>query len=182
MTGQYSPLERARQDVARRALAAEGEEQWQERAVLGRLAVVADMVCRIGDHPESTHYRAEKAGALVEAALRVELECVNAYLGDGCDETAEDLAQACRAVEMVTEAVRSAMWSWAAVDSAAALDDDAVRDLRRAAGAFSRWANRVADRAVAASALALPEPADGDGRPTGLGGEATVDGAGAEPW
>ena len=182
MTAPYSPLERARQDVARRALAAEDAEQWQERAVLGRLAVVADMACRIGDHPESAHYRAEKAGTLVEAALRVELECLNAYLGDGCDETAEELAQACRAVEILAEAVRAAMWSWAHADSAAVLDDDARRDLRRAAGAFSRWANRVADRAVAASALALPEPVDRHGRQTDVGGEASVDGAGAEPW
>lgn len=181
MTGPYTALELARQDVARRALAAEAEQQWQERAVLGRLAVVADMVCRIGDHADSAHYRAEKAGILVEAALAVELECLTAYLGDGCDETAEDLAQASRAVEIVAEAARAAMWSWAGADSAAVLDEDAVRDLRRAAGAFSRWANRVADRAVATSALALPEPAERGGRTAGPA-EATVDGAGAEPW
>lgn len=181
MTVPYTALELARRDVARRALAAEDAGEWRERAVLGRLAVVVDMACRIGDHADSAHYRAEKAGTLVEAALRVELECLNAYLGDGCDETAEDVAQACRAVEVVAEAVRTAMWGWAAADSAAVLDDDSVRDLRRAAGAFSRWANRVADRAVAASALALPEHI-GTETPAASPAEPSGEGAGAEPW
>ena len=182
MTGPYSPLELARQDVARRALAAEDADEWGERAVLGRLAVVADMACRIGDHADSAHYRAEKAGTLVEAALGVELECLNAYLGEGCDEAAGELEQASRAVESVAEAVRSAMWSWAAADSAAVHDADVARDLRRAAAAFSRWADRAADRAVATPALAFPELVDSDGRHTAVGGEATVGGAGAEPW
>ncbi|MGH9165467.1 MAG: hypothetical protein ACRDZW_08160, partial [Acidimicrobiales bacterium] len=85
MTDPNRPLDVARADLAQRTFDAEKLEQWQERSVLGNLADVADMVCRIGDHPHSAHYRADKAGRLVGAALDVQWECLNAYAGESAD-------------------------------------------------------------------------------------------------
>lgn len=157
MSDPTRPLEVARRELARRALAADERGDWQETAILFHLTTVADMMCRIGDHGDSAHYRADKVANLVDAALALEAECLNAYLGDGCDETAADLERASRVLRGVAEAVRGAMWSFARADSGAALDRDDVRDLRRALAAFATWTNGAVRRAEAAGELALPD-------------------------
>lgn len=157
MSDDRTALEVARSDVARRAAAAEEDGDWSERAVLVHLATVADMACRIGDHPDSAHYRAEKAGPLLDAAIDLQSECLNAYVGEGDEKVGGDLEQANDALRRVATAVRNAMWALAGTRHGAALDDSDARQLRAAASGFTAWAEGVAARARPEPALALPD-------------------------
>lgn len=156
MSDDGTALEVARSDVAGRALAAEEDGDWTERAVLVQLASVADMVCRIGDQPHSAHYRAEKAGPLLDAAIDLQWECLNAYVGEASEEVGGELEQANEALRQVATAVRSAMWALAGASHGASWDDDDARQLRRAASGFAAWANGLAARAQPEPELALP--------------------------
>lgn len=157
MSNDATALEVARSDVARRALAAEEDGDWTERAVLAHLATVADMVCRIGDHPDSAHYRAEKAGPLLDAAIDLQWQCLNAYVGEGDEKVGGDLEHANDALHRVATAVRTAMWALARTRHGAALDEDDARQLRAAASGFTAWADGVAAQARPEPALALPD-------------------------
>jgi len=155
MSDDPTALELARADVAGRALVAEEDGDWAEQAVLGHLASVADMVCRIGDHPDSAHYRAEKAGPLLDAAIDLQWACLDAYVGEGDEEVGSDLRQANDALRRVATAVRDAMWALAATRHGAVLDADDAYQLRAAARGFAAWANALA--AQPEPALALPD-------------------------
>lgn len=154
MTDPNRPLDVARADLAQRTLDAETMEQWQERSVLSNLADVADMVCRIGDHPHSAHYRADKAGRLVGAALDVQWECLNAYAAETADdEIVAELERANDILQEVAAGVRAVMWAITRSDRDVGLYVSDISGLRRVASAFARWAGRVADQAV-------PDPVD----------------------
>ena len=145
-----SILDAARQDLALRRDAADRAEHWQERNILAELADVADMVCRIGDHTHSSHYRAEKSGPLVVSAIRVERECLRAYelaagdpAGAGCDDSID---QAAEVLEYVARAVRRAMWVAARSETPLYASD--ARDIAGAVAALEWWAQKVCAGAV----------------------------------
>lgn len=153
-----SPLDVARQDLARRVQALDDSPRWQERAILSSLATVADMVCRIGDHDHSTHYRADKSGDLVTAALRVELESLRAYAET--DDRFEDAADrqlnaAAEVLESVAGAVRLVLWTVARQSNGqgAEMYRSDADQIRSAVAALDRWAKSVC-------AGAVPDPVD----------------------
>ena len=153
---EQSPLDVARRDLARRAQALDESGPWQERLILSHLASVADMVCRIGDHDHSSHYRADKSGPLVRSALAVETECMRAYAGtDGDDQADFELFRAAEVLEKVADAVRLTMWVTArrANGSGAELYASHARKIRDAEHAFHRWAESVC-------AGSVPDPVD----------------------
>jgi hypothetical protein len=144
-----SALDAARRDLSRQAHLADGDEH----RILSPLATVADMVCRIGSHADSAHYRADKAGDLVDAALLVELACLEAFIDDDDDE--RDVAAAVAAtarldvldrasdlVKAVVADARRVMWV-AARATGMELDGRDVARLRRTAAEFARWADDV---------------------------------------
>ena len=144
MTDATRPLEVARADLLRRTHEAADRGDWQEHAVLTHLATVADMVCRIADHPDSTHYRAEKAGPLLDAAVRVQGECLTAHLLGADEHAAGRLERATEVLAQVADAVLPAMWAIAGAEHGVELDADDIRQLRLAAAAFATWADGVA--------------------------------------
>lgn len=148
------PLDIARRDLDRRAQAADKAGDWRETAILFPLTTVADMVCRIGDHTHSTHYRADKSGDLADAARRVEAESLRAYAGDDGNE---DLDAAAEVLGEVASAVRRATWIAArqANGSGAEVYASDAALIRRAQHAFARWADAVCAHAV-------PEPTEDD--------------------
>jgi hypothetical protein len=158
MTDFARPLDVARRDLAERVQVADEAGDWQERAVLVHLATVADMVCRIGDHTHSAHYRADKSGVLVDAALRVQFECLNAYLVAGQigdeEEPAGRVEAANDVLEAVASVVRMVMWAQArAGHGGAEIYASDARRIRRAKQEFDRWAEAICSSAV-------PDPVD----------------------
>ena len=138
----------AQDELDLRARVAERAEA-ADRNVIAALASVADYVRRIGDH-DSRHYRAEKAGDLVEAALRVERQAVVLYgggeeLGDEWVNLIYDLHQV---LEAVVGQVSGAMWAAARSHYPYTWQ---AEELRRAAGRLSGQVNRLCERA-------LPDP------------------------
>lgn len=106
-----SVLPSARDELLERCRLADAAGDWQEREILSLLADVADYLKRIGNHRDSTHYRAEKAGALLHAAIRVERETLLAYAGwpeESDDERA--IMEASELLEDIIGQVRAAMW------------------------------------------------------------------------
>lgn len=147
MSHPTTPLDLARSDLARRASLADEAGDANEWALLEHLASIADMVCRIGDHPESAHYRAEKSGPLLRSAAYLQLECLRAYLGDADDDAAAELEQATDALEKVHDAVTRAMWASAGARRGATFEDDDARAVKSAVKAFTDWAGMVVERA-----------------------------------
>ncbi len=141
------PLDLARADLARRASLADKAGDAKECALLEHLASIADMVCRIGDHPDSAHYRADKSGPLLRSAAHLQLECLRSYLGGADDDAQAELDEATDVLEKVQAAVRRAMWVIAGAHRGANLEDDDLRALTSAAKAFTTWASAVVDRA-----------------------------------
>lgn len=160
MTDPARPLEVARADLLRRTHEADERGDWQERNVLAHLATVADMVCRIADHPDSTHYRAEKAGPLLDAAVRLQGECLNAHLLGADEHAAGRLEQATEVLAQVADAVQPAMWAIACADNGVELGADDIRQLRLAATAFTTWAD-----GVSLPRRSDPDLGPADGRP-----------------
>ena len=76
-----SALAAAHDDLLRRCHAAERSGHWQEAVILSALVDIADHVKRIGDNHDSAHYRAEKAGVLLTAAIRLHCNTMLAYGG-----------------------------------------------------------------------------------------------------
>ena len=147
MTDHARPLDVARADLDQRLNAADRAGDWREYEILSPLASVADMVCRIGDHPDSAHYRASKAGPLVDAALRVHLACMQAYLGADAGPAVDELAKAHDIVGQVVGAVRTVMWAIAQGAHGEDLTDDEFRRLRQATAELSAWAEAGPTRA-----------------------------------
>jgi hypothetical protein len=104
-----SALADAYEDLCRRVQRADRAGDWRERSILEPLADVADYVKRIGDHRDSAHYRADKAGPLVWWAIRVQREAHEAY-APGDDATAEAIGRASRALSDAADAVNKALW------------------------------------------------------------------------
>lgn len=172
MTHPIRPLDLARGDLARRANLADEAGHAQEWAVLAHLASIADMVCRIGDHPDSAHYRAEKSGPLLRSAAYLQLECLRAYLGDADDDADAELERATDALEKVHAAVGRAMWATAGARRGATLDEADLRAVRDAAKAFTDWSCAVVERARTARAnTGVDLPAAGNGSPTHADGD-----------
>lgn len=108
-----SALEHAYDELRRRTQQADTAGDWQERCILEPLASVADHVKRIGDHRDSAHYRADKSGPLVTAALRVQREALAAYVAGqwGDDSPAADAIEATAdALDDAAAAVLKALW------------------------------------------------------------------------
>jgi hypothetical protein len=142
-----------------RRRAADDAGAWHEAAVLGDLADIADYVARIGDVADSAHYRADKAGPLLDAAIRLQEDVFLAVAAWPAEDTplARAVAEATMALDDAATAVRRALWDL--MHSAHYADEPAVyrstsRRLAAAAGELSRWATALA-------AGAVPDPQEG---------------------
>lgn len=137
-----SMLDGARRELAARRHAADETGDWRERSILGPLADVADHVCRIGDHPERGHYRADKAGALLAAAVRLQRETLLGYAGwpEDCAEEAT-IVDGYALVDDVCRAVGRLAWTAArgARGDRGELYESEARALRDVARRLSRW-------------------------------------------
>ena len=105
------PLAAAHNDLLRRCHDAERAGDWQEAVILSALVDVADYVKRIGDNPDSAHYRAEKAGTLLTAAIRLHRDALLAFGGWPEDDASEQAMDS--ASRLLHDAARNAqqtMW------------------------------------------------------------------------
>jgi hypothetical protein len=145
-------LAAAHDDLLRRCHAAERAGDWQEGTILSALVDVADYLKRIGDHPESSHYRAEKAGALLSAVIRLHRDVLLAYGGWPEDDTNERaVLTGSRLLEDVTEHVRQAMWQAmrAARGDTPTMSRPDTDSLVHVGRQLARWAGRQnTDRSV----------------------------------
>jgi hypothetical protein len=146
-----SVLDEARRELASRSgLACEVGDSY-EQSILAPLADVADYVCRIGDHPESSHYRADKAGPLLAAAVRLQRSTLVGYAGGPLHEWRIGVIFAgFDVLERVRQAVTTAAWRMAkpSVDSGGVLYESDVRELRDAVREFSCWVQDLASTAL----------------------------------
>lgn len=106
-----SALAAAHDDLLRRCHTAGRAGDWQEAVILSALADVADHVKRIGDNPDSAHYRAEKAGALLTVAIRLHRDALLAY-GDWPEDDASEQAmdEASRLLDDAAKHAQQTMW------------------------------------------------------------------------
>jgi hypothetical protein len=140
-----SALAAAHDDLLRRCHAAERAGDWQEGIILSALVDVADYLKRIGDNPDSSHYRAEKAGALLTAAIRLHRSALLAYGGWPEDDPSEQtVLTASRVLEDVAEQVQQTMWHAmrTARGEPQAADRPPSKDLVHAGEQLTRWAAR----------------------------------------
>lgn len=140
-----SALAAAHDDLLRRCHAAERADDWREGVILSALVDVADYLKRIGDNPESGHYRAEKAGALLTAAIRLHRDALLAYGGWPEDDPHEHaVLTASRLLEDVADHVRETMWQAmrAARGESPADDRSPSSDLVHTGEQLARWAAR----------------------------------------
>ncbi len=146
-----SALAVAHRHLVDRCSASDDVGDWRERAVLGPLADVADYVKRIGDHPELVHYRAEKAGALLHAAVRLQREALLAYAGwpEGGDEERR-IIEAADLLEAVARELQADMWLAArrARGDSAAFYRYRANELAAVVNRFTRWASGLMSSAV----------------------------------
>jgi hypothetical protein len=146
-----SALAAPHDDLLRRCHTAERLGDWQEGAILNALVDVADYVKRIGDNPESSHYRAEKAGALLVAAIRLHRDALLSYGGWPEDDATERaVLTGSRLLEDVAEHVGQTMWQAIRVarDDTAALNRSETDDFVHVgdsanAGRHGRTANEA---------------------------------------
>lgn len=104
-----SALDAARIDLASRLQLAYDHDDYVEAALLSPLAGVADMVCRIGDHRQSAHYRADKSGDLVLDALRTRDEAMIGHAHTS--EAGDAIHEATELVLKLERAMESALWT-----------------------------------------------------------------------
>jgi len=143
-----SALEQAHADLRARSAAADRAGDWREARLLEALGGVADYVKRIGDHPGSAHYRADKAGDLVIDAVHVLRLAFLAYAGWPQDTPqAAAIRGAVDALQTTCRAVERALWSNTRTGGVGvfAFDLGAIGD---AARTFVRWADALAATAV----------------------------------
>jgi hypothetical protein len=146
-----STLEAAFKDLLERSAAADRAGDSQERSVLSPLAGVADHVMRVADHPDSSHYRADKSGELVRSALRVQEEVFWAHAGQPDDNSpaGQVIDDACRALNGVLDAVRVVLWRATVAGRAGRpveLSSTSASELRAAAQVLVRWAGSLPTR------------------------------------
>jgi hypothetical protein len=144
-----SALAAAHDDLVRRCHAAERAGDWPEGVVLSALVDIADYVKRIGDNPDSAHYRAEKAEALLTAAIRLHRDALLAYGGWPEDDPNEDAVHtASRLLDDVAQHVQQTMWQ--AMRAARGESPTAGRtltdDLEHAGEQLAHWAARERPR------------------------------------
>jgi hypothetical protein len=146
---QYQPLAGARTYLRMLYRIADDAGDWQERKLLGPLHDVADMVCRIGENTASDHYRADKAGPLVTAALKVRCAALERYAG--VEEDDQDLAKVLRLEEALDDGISRVMWVLARRKCGGSGDlwRSDVDDLRFALRGLSGWVEKIAGTAVA---------------------------------
>ena len=147
MTGpQHDPLSAAQRDLERLAHLADDAGDWQQRSVLSALADVVDYTTRICLPTASDHYRAEKAGSLLRAAIRTHCQTLLGYAGWPDDTVTERrIDQAHELLQEVAEGVSVAAWTAARGDP---LYDDSAATLVRTAKEFLLWAEHLASEAV----------------------------------
>lgn len=111
-TATTSPLDAAREHLRQAAGAADNTEDWPRAALLSPLHDVADMVCRVGDHFDSSHYQADKAGSMVIAALRVRQAAFRRHDGFWAqpDEAPDPIGDLTAAVLEVERGLEATMW------------------------------------------------------------------------
>ena len=151
MTGCYQPLEAARTYLRVLCRMADDAGDWQERRLLGPLHDVADMVCRIGEYGDSDRYRADKAGTLVGAALKLRSVALERYAGT--DENDQEFSKVLGLQEGLDNAISRVMWvlaGWKRNNGGELWRSDA-EDLRLALRRLSDWAETITE-------LALPDP------------------------
>jgi hypothetical protein len=151
-----SVLDLARRDLAERCSAFAEADDWDEHSILSPLAGVADHVCRIGDHRESAHYRASKAGPLLASAICVQRETLLGFAGGPLHEWHKGvIVAAFDVLEEVRQAVTAAAWAVARPTAGfgGLLYESDVRELRDAARRFTCWTEELAP-------TALPDPSE----------------------
>lgn len=111
---------------------------WHEREILGPLVDVADSLRRVADG-NSPHYRAEKAGALLYAAIRTNEVTMIANAGWPEPETGthDAIQEATVLLTDLTTQIRQIMWGLAAPSP-----DDRPVDMSATAARLVDWANR----------------------------------------
>jgi hypothetical protein len=135
-------LTAAHDDLLRRCHAAERSGDWQEAVILTALVDVADHVKRIGDNPASAHYRAEKAGALLTAAIRLHRDALLAFGGwpdNDASEQAMDAAS--RLLDGAARHAQQTMWRAmrAARDETRVPREELTGELVHAGRQLARW-------------------------------------------
>lgn len=107
-----SPLDAAREHLRQAAGRADNTEDWPRAALLSPLHDVADMVCRVGDHFDSSHYQADKAGTMVIAALRVRQAAFRRRDGFWAqpDEAPDPIGDLTAAVLDVERGIEACLW------------------------------------------------------------------------
>ena len=137
-----SPLAAAHNDLLQRCHAAERAGDWQEAVILSALVDVADHVKRIGDNPNSSHYRAEKAGTLLTAAIRLHRDALLAYGGWPEDHASEQAVD--NASQLLHDAATDAQHTmWRAMRAAQGetegVREQSIDDLVHAGRQLARW-------------------------------------------
>lgn len=113
--------------------------------ILSALVDVADYLKRIGDNPGSSHYRAEKARALLTAAIRLHRDALLAYGGwPDDDDNERALLSSSRLLEDVSGRLGQSMWQAmrAARGDTPAPNRSETDNLVHVGRQLERWAKR----------------------------------------
>ena len=150
MANSPSPLTDAYNELRRRYRNADSAGDWQERSVVGQLVEIADYVARIGDNAHSAHYRADKAGPLLQSAIRLQAQTLLGYAGWPEGDAAVAVERPLDLLGEVTTAVVA--MSWLAARGAELYRSDADA-LNSAVHELVRWAEAL-------TATAVPNPVE----------------------
>lgn len=153
MIGEDRPLDAARRHLGERLNHSAAGSDRLETGILSALTGIADMTCRIGEHTDSPHYRADKAGPLLDEALRLQTRTLMAYAhvsGVDVDVKESTIHELQRLAEDITAALVAFMWAAARGDH---IYERHARALTRTAQHLTEWAERVARSAI-------PDPMD----------------------
>ena len=142
----HDPMWAAQRHLELLAHLAGEADQWQERSVFTALADVADYTRRICLPTASDHYRAEKAGSLLRAAIRTHRQTLLGYAGwpDGT-VVEREIDHAHELLQEVADGVSVAAWTAA---KGGHLYDESAAALVRTVRELLRWAERLASEAV----------------------------------
>lgn len=145
-----TPLDAAREHLRSLCSAANQTDNWLLARWLDPLHDVADMVCRVGDHGQtSPHYQADKGSDMVVAAVQVRREAFYRYGGyfdlpDSAPDPVGDLTDLTVAVERAAESV---MWAVTRESQSGrrvpCVPADTAGGLIDAARALVRWAESL---------------------------------------
>lgn len=149
-----NPYEEVEAELADRARAAFASGDGGEGVLFEKLGSVADYLRRVALPDASPHYRAEKSGALLDAAIRLHVRAQEAYARWPEDDDGVYRAALLR-LEDVTEAVCTVMW---ATGRAARGEDRGVE--RRDAAEVQQAAQRLRAWATELAATAVPDEED----------------------